>query len=129
MLFVEKQAIITRANVKSAMRSPQQVDALDMTLTEEGGKKLGAATKDAHGDMRIGVLISLVTSIASAGNESASIEANCSVVAILAANFPEIADLKKSSEGGINLFKLRDALKPYLFGEKPFPDAAAAPGK
>ena len=57
VLFVEKQAIITRADVKSAMRSPQQDDALDITLTEEGGKKLGAATKDARGDMRIAVLI------------------------------------------------------------------------
>lgn len=74
-------------------------------------------------------LISLVTNVASAGAESASIEKNCSVIATLAANFLEVADLKKSSEGGINLFKLRDALKPYLFGEKPFPDATAAPGK
>lgn len=57
VLFVEKQAIITRADVKSAMRSPQQENALDIALTEEGGKKLGAATKDAHGDMRIAVLI------------------------------------------------------------------------
>lgn len=57
VLFVEKQAIITRADVKLAMRSPQQEDALDITLTEEGGKKLAAATKDAHGDMRIVVLI------------------------------------------------------------------------
>lgn len=57
VLFVEKQPIVTRADVKSAMRSPQQEDALAITLTEEGGKKLGAATKDAHGDMRIAVLI------------------------------------------------------------------------
>lgn len=39
------------------MRSLQQKDALDITLTEEGGKKLGVATKDAHGNLRIAVLI------------------------------------------------------------------------
>lgn len=43
--------------MKSAMRSPQQVDALAITLTEEGGKKLSMATKDAQGDMRIAVMI------------------------------------------------------------------------
>jgi len=57
VLFVEKQAIITCADVQSAMRNPQQEDALSVTLTEEGGRKVGAATKDAHGDMRIVVLI------------------------------------------------------------------------
>lgn len=57
VLFVEKQAIITGADVKSAMRSPQQAHALAVMLTDGGGKKLGAATNDAHGDMRIAILI------------------------------------------------------------------------
>lgn len=57
ILFIENQAIVTRADVESVVRSPQQEDALAITVTEEGGKKLGAATKGARGDMRIAVLI------------------------------------------------------------------------
>ncbi len=57
ILFVDKMAIVTGADVTSAMRSPQQINALDVRLTEQGGMKLGAATEDAHGDMRIAILI------------------------------------------------------------------------
>ena len=56
-LFIENQAIVTRADVESVVKSPQQADALTVSLTEEGGKKLGDATKDAQGDMRVAVLI------------------------------------------------------------------------
>ena len=57
ILFVEKHAIVTGADVKSAMRLPQQIDSLEISLTEEGGVKMGAATEDARGDMRIAILI------------------------------------------------------------------------
>jgi hypothetical protein len=57
VLFVEKMAIITGADVKSAMRSPVQEDALTVMLKDEGGKKLGDATADARGDMRLAILI------------------------------------------------------------------------
>ncbi len=56
-LFIANQAIVTRADVELVVRSPQQIDALAMRLTKEGGEKLGAATKGARGDMRIAVLI------------------------------------------------------------------------
>ena len=55
-LFIEKKTIITGADVKSALRSPAEENTLWVTLTEEGGKKLGAATVDARGNMRIAVL-------------------------------------------------------------------------
>jgi hypothetical protein len=57
VVFVEKKAIITGADVKSATRSPQQADTLAVTLTDKGGEKLGAATADARGDMRLAILI------------------------------------------------------------------------
>jgi hypothetical protein len=57
VLFIEKQAIVTGADVKSAMRSPSEENSLAITLTEDGGMKLGAATADARGDMRIAILI------------------------------------------------------------------------
>jgi hypothetical protein len=57
ILFVEKKAIVTGADVKSATRSPHQSDTLEVALTDQGGLKLSAATEDAHGDMRIAIFI------------------------------------------------------------------------
>lgn len=57
ILFIEKQAIVTGADVKSATRYPGDEDTLAITLTEEGGKKLGAATTDSYGRMRLAILI------------------------------------------------------------------------
>jgi hypothetical protein len=57
ILFIEKQAVVTGADVKSAMRFPGEENALAVTLTEEGGMKLGAATENAQGNMRIAILI------------------------------------------------------------------------
>ncbi len=74
-------------------------------------------------------LISLVINVASSGDASSMIDSHCSVLSILAENFSEVADLRKPGEEGINLFTLRDALIPYLHGEKQFPSDVAQPGK
>lgn len=70
-------------------------------------------------------LLSWIHSAASVSNESDSIDANCPVVEILA-KLPEVSALRKVGEEKLNLFKLRDALNPYIQGEKLLPGVTGA---
>ena len=58
VLFVEKQAIVSTADVESAKPSPVMAHALEFRLTEQGGEKLHKATKDVvPGVARFAILI------------------------------------------------------------------------
>ena len=58
VLFVEKQAIVSTADVESARPSPMMAHALEFRLTEQGGEKLHKATKDVvPGVARFAILI------------------------------------------------------------------------
>lgn len=57
VMFVEKKAIITGADVESVMRNPSDPDSLDFTLSKAGEGKLSEATKDVHGIERIAIII------------------------------------------------------------------------
>ncbi len=75
-----------------------------------------------------GVLISLICSCSTAADESALIEANCAVVKTLAEGFPEVEELRKTAKDGkISLLKLSDLVKPYITGEKTFPESMVDP--
>ena len=51
VIFVEDKAIVTEADVKLAMESGTQEHSVDISLTDEGGGKMAAAT----GAMRPGI--------------------------------------------------------------------------
>ncbi|RYG85339.1 MAG: hypothetical protein EON58_23130, partial [Alphaproteobacteria bacterium] len=54
-IFVEKEAIVTEADIDSASLSP--VNEVNFTFSETGAKKLADATKVGHGVMRIAILV------------------------------------------------------------------------
>jgi hypothetical protein len=69
-------------------------------------------------------LTSIVFSAAQTGNDTAMIEANCSLLKMLAVGFPEVETLRSNTKDGkISLPKLNELLSPYVLGDKPFPES------
>lgn len=68
-------------------------------------------------------LLSMIHSAGLMAKEADLIDVNCSVVKTLANKFPEVGALgEKAEEGQVKLLALGALLKPYLFGEKEYPN-------
>jgi preprotein translocase subunit SecD len=57
IIHVDKRTVVTGKDVKEARVLPKETGVIEVKLTEEGSKRLAAATKDAGGRLRLAIIV------------------------------------------------------------------------